>query len=123
MKARQQKEKGMALVITLMMLAIVTFMAVVFLTISRRERTAVKTSEEQNISRMMADAGTAAATASVIGNIGKGTEAFLTEPDIFGRRMTTNQQKEAVANGIIQRAKLQYSLNVSRNFFLVNGSV
>jgi hypothetical protein len=123
MKARQNTEKGMALVITLMMLAIVTFMAVVFLTMSRRERTMVKTVEEQNISRLMSDSGTAAATANLVGTISKGAESYLgalNDPNVGN---TNAQQKVAVDSGLVQRARLHYSLNVSRNFINANGFV
>ena len=48
MKCRLYKrpERGIALVITLVMLAIVTVMAIVFLGVSRRERASVKVVED-----------------------------------------------------------------------------
>src|SRR5688572_2716969 len=52
----QQKQKGIALVITLVMLAIVTVMAIVFLAVTRRERASVKVTEENAIAKDMADA-------------------------------------------------------------------
>jgi hypothetical protein len=52
----QHRQKGIALVITLVMLAIVTVMAIVFLAVTRRERSSVKVSEETAIAKDMADA-------------------------------------------------------------------
>lgn len=60
------RERGVALVVTLIMLAVVTFMAVVFLAVSRRERVAVAASIEYNDARLMADAAFARAQADVL---------------------------------------------------------
>jgi len=59
-------ERGAALVITLVMLAIVTLMAVTFLAVSRRERSAVTVTEEQTTARLMADAALARAQDEVV---------------------------------------------------------
>lgn len=57
MKCRHttRSEKGIALVITLVMLAIVTVMAIVFLGVTRRERSSVKVTEETALAKDMAD--------------------------------------------------------------------
>ena len=52
---KPHSQRGVALVITLIMLAVVTLMAITFLAVSRRERSAVAVTEEQNTSRLMAD--------------------------------------------------------------------
>ena len=49
-------ERGVALVITLILLAVITFMAVTFLVVSRSEKGAVVTTTDQTIARMAADA-------------------------------------------------------------------
>lgn len=64
--SRQRRERGVALVITLVMLALVTLMAITFLAVSRRERSAVTVTEEQNTSRAMADAAAARAKAEAV---------------------------------------------------------
>ncbi|MDX1953525.1 MAG: hypothetical protein SFY81_15230 [Verrucomicrobiota bacterium] len=69
MKRQYQSEKGVALVITLVMLAIVTFMAVVFLAMSRRERVSVKVTEDQVIAKLMADTALARAQAQAVGTM------------------------------------------------------
>src|SRR3569833_3341641 len=47
--------KGIALVITLIMLSIITFMAVTFLVLSQRERSSVSTATDQKIARDASD--------------------------------------------------------------------
>src|SRR5204863_5745490 len=59
-------ERGMALVITLVMLAIVTVMAIIFLGVSRRERASVKIAEDIATANMMADAAAERAKAEAI---------------------------------------------------------
>jgi hypothetical protein len=48
-------EKGVALIITLIMLAVITFMATTFLVLSRRERNAVTQTTDQTVARFTAD--------------------------------------------------------------------
>ena len=62
-------EDGVALVITLIMLAVVTFLAVAYLAMSRREQSAINTSEEQNRARLMAEAGFNHLQSKVLANI------------------------------------------------------
>jgi Tfp pilus assembly protein PilX len=121
MKVRHS-EKGMALIITLLMLAIVTFMAVIFLAMSRRERGAVKNAEEQNISRMMADSAAARAQADIIATMNKGVDAYLFSPR-NNQTLSTNDMRVAKDSGLIQRAKLHYSLNTSRSYVRPGGFV
>ncbi|MBM3879354.1 MAG: hypothetical protein FJ387_06495 [Verrucomicrobia bacterium] len=64
-----RSQRGVALIITLLMLAVVTFMAVTFLAVSRRERLSVSVTEEQSTSRLMADAALARAQAEVVGQM------------------------------------------------------
>src|SRR3954471_3256776 len=61
-----ESEKGIALVITLVMLAIVTGMAIIFLGLSRSERRSVKVDEDLNTARYMADAGLERAKAQAV---------------------------------------------------------
>lgn len=66
---RQFPERGVALVITLVMLAVVTFMAVVFLAVSRSERVAVTASIEYSDAKLMADAALARAQADILAQL------------------------------------------------------
>ncbi len=61
-----QSQRGVALVITLVMLSVVTFMAITFLAVSRRERTSVGVTEDQTTARLMADTAVARAQADLI---------------------------------------------------------
>lgn len=63
---KPHSQRGVALVITLIMLTVVTLMAITFLAVSRRERSAVAVADEQNTSRLMADAALARAQAEVV---------------------------------------------------------
>ncbi len=69
-------QRGIALVITLIMLAVVTVMAVVFLSISRRERTAVSVTADLTDAKLMADAAVARAQAEIIARIAAHTNLF-----------------------------------------------
>ena len=60
---------GIALVITLIMLAIITFMAVTFLVLSQRERSSVNTAMDQKMARNASDAGLARVSAELLGRI------------------------------------------------------
>jgi hypothetical protein len=59
----------MALVITLIMLAVTLVMAVAFLAIARRERNAVSTTTDTTVARLATDAALAAAQAQIAANI------------------------------------------------------
>lgn len=66
MKPHVQRQRGVALVITLIMLAVVTLMAITFLAVSRRERASVTVTEEQTTARLMAEAANARARADLL---------------------------------------------------------
>src|SRR5437867_1528786 len=65
----RQSQRGIALVITLVMLSVVTFMAVVFLAISRRERASVSASADFADAHLMADAALERAKSEVLSRI------------------------------------------------------
>lgn len=60
---------GMALVITLIMLSVVTFMTVTFLALSRRERASITVTEDQTTANLMADAALARVQAEAVSKI------------------------------------------------------
>ena len=62
-------QRGMALIITLILLSITLIMAVAFLAIARRERNAVTTTTDTAIARLATDSALAAATAQMAANI------------------------------------------------------
>src|SRR6516225_7454361 len=52
---RPSRESGVALVITLIMLSVITFMAIAFLVLSRGERSSVGTATDQSLARLASD--------------------------------------------------------------------
>jgi hypothetical protein len=73
---KPQSQRGVALVITLIMLSVVTVMAVVFLGISRRERASVGVIANQTDARLAAEAGLARAQAELLGRIAASDNLF-----------------------------------------------
>ena len=65
----RQSQEGIALVITLIMLAITLVMAVAFLALAQRERNSVTTTTDLTIARQAADSGLANAQAQINANI------------------------------------------------------
>ena len=66
---RKSGEQGVALVVTLIMLAVVTFLAVAYLAMSRREQSSIYTSSEQNRAQLMAESAFNHLKGKVIANI------------------------------------------------------
>ena len=65
----RSSERGIALVITLILLSVTLFMAIAFLAISRRERGSVTTSVDTATARFAADSALNSAQAQIIANI------------------------------------------------------
>ncbi|HEY3863759.1 MAG TPA: hypothetical protein VGO59_17930 [Verrucomicrobiae bacterium] len=63
---RRRGARGIALVITLLMLSVITFLAITFLYMSRRNQAAVTTSLDSGTARGMSDAGLARAQAEIL---------------------------------------------------------
>ena len=64
----QPSHSGVALIITLILLSVVTFMAITFLALSRREQSAVSTVTDTAGARLAADAALASAEAQIMAN-------------------------------------------------------
>ena len=80
-------ERGIALIITLILLSVTLVMAIAFLAISRRERGSVTTSTDTATARLAADSALASAEAQIMANI-----LATTNPYNFGlssRRITS----------------------------------
>ncbi len=82
---KRHSQQGVALIITLILLAVVTVMAVAFLASSRRERGAVTTTTDTANARLAADAALAQAEAQVMANV-----LATTNPYNFGLVVSTN---------------------------------
>jgi len=81
----QPFRRGVALIITLILLSVVLFMAITFLALSRRERNAVSTVTDTAGARYAADAALANAEAQIIANV-----LSTTNPYNFGLIVSTN---------------------------------
>jgi hypothetical protein len=82
---RPASERGVALIITLILLAVVTFMALTFLAISRRERNAVTTTTDSLTAQLAADDALASAEAQVVANLLATSNSYN-----FGLLVSTN---------------------------------
>jgi hypothetical protein len=76
---------GMALVITLILLAVITFMAVTFLVVSHSERSAVSTTTDQSISKLAAETALEVAKTEILAPI-----IGLTNEQMFDLIVSTN---------------------------------
>ncbi len=84
--ASQPGRRGMALVITLIMLSVTLVMALAFLALARRERAAVSTTTDSATARLAADSALAAAQAQMMAN-------FISSPSgglNYGLMVSTN---------------------------------
>ena len=78
-------ERGIALIVTLILLSVTLVMAIAFLAASRRERGAVTTTTDAATARMAADAALAQAEAQIVANV-----LVSTNPYSFGLLVSTN---------------------------------
>jgi hypothetical protein len=73
---RRSSQQGIALVITLIMLAVVTVMAIIFLGLSRRERAAVSVTADLTTARLMADTARTRAQSEILARIAAHSNLF-----------------------------------------------
>ncbi len=74
---KRSSQSGVALVLTLILLSIITFTTVTFLAVSRRERGAVSTTTEQNTAKLAADAAIEHAKARVLARMLAQTNRYV----------------------------------------------
>jgi hypothetical protein len=113
-------QRGVALIITLILLSVVTFMAVTFLALSRRERSAVATVTDTAGARYAADAALANAEAQVIANV-----LSTTNPYNFSLLVSTNYINPlGFQSGVSSPTNVNYQYSngvpISGNDFLQN---
>ena len=82
---RANRERGIALVITLILLAVTLVMAIAFLAISRRESTSQSTTADAATAKFAADAALAKAEARIVSQI-----LTTTNPYVFSLMVSTN---------------------------------
>jgi hypothetical protein len=106
---------GVALVITLIMLSIITFMAVTFLVLSQRERSSVSTAMDQKTARNASDAGLARVSAELL------TRMLLkTNFQDFGLLVSTNYINAAGLNPVLNLnpTNVNYDYLVDHNLII-----
>ena len=112
-KNETRRERGIALVITLIMLAVTLVMAVAFLAIARRERNASTTATDTAVARLATDAGLAAAQAQIAANI-----LATTNPYNYSLLVSTNYQNGA---GFDPAVATVNATNVNYDYLVNNG--
>ncbi|HUZ06461.1 MAG TPA: hypothetical protein VMV89_03140, partial [Candidatus Paceibacterota bacterium] len=100
----RSSEKGVALIITLILLAVTLVMALAFLAISRRESGSVTTAGETATARLAAKAALANAEAEAVAGI-----LSTTNPYDFGLLVSTNAPPLNFNNGLGDFTRLQIS--------------
>jgi len=98
------RRSGIALVITLILLAVTLVMALAFLTISRHESSSVTTAGETTTARLAADSALANAEGQVMANI-----LATKNPYNFGLLVSTNAPPLNFNNGLADYTTLQIS--------------
>ena len=104
--SNRKSERGIALVITLILLSVTLFMAIAFLAISRRERGSVTTATDTATARLAADSALANAQAQIIANIFATTNPYNSSLLVLDELY----QREWFFNGHRQRDKCQLQL-------------
>ncbi|MEK7685357.1 MAG: hypothetical protein AAB466_08045, partial [Verrucomicrobiota bacterium] len=100
---KSHSQSGMVLIITLLLLAVVTFMAVFFLAISRRERSSVKVTEDQTDAKLMADAALARAQSQIVSRISASSNRSA-----FDLAVSTNFINPPFQSGVADPTNVSY---------------
>lgn len=100
----RSSQRGVALVITLIMLAVVTVMAVLFLGLSRRERVSVIVTADLTGAKNAAEISTARAQAEMIGRIAASSNLFA-----YGMMVSTNYTQRAFVPGVSAYTNVGYN--------------
>ena len=98
------RQRGIALVLTLILLSVTLVMALAFLAISSHERNSVTTQTDATAARLATDAGLAAAEAQIAANI-----QSTANPYAFGLLVSTNYVLPSTGNPFTDLLNLQAS--------------
>ena len=102
----RRAQRGVALVITLIMLSVTLIMAVAFLAVARRERNAVSTTTDTATARLAAETALAAAQAQIAANIFSSTNVGAFN---FNLLVSTNYQNSyGFVTGIANPTNVNY---------------
>src|SRR4051812_42455499 len=84
-RSEASRERGVALIITLIMLSVITFMAVTFLVLSRREKGSVTLASDQTTARFATDTALSRAISETLAQI-----MAFTNAQHYGLTVSTN---------------------------------
>ncbi|HVM47483.1 MAG TPA: hypothetical protein VMU04_05615 [Candidatus Acidoferrum sp.] len=84
------EERGVALVITLILLSVITFMAITFLVVSRSEKSSVSTQTDMHMARLAADTARDRAIAEIMNLILTNSVLTNNNPFNYGLLVSTN---------------------------------
>ena len=104
---KRNSQNGVALVITLIMLSVVTFMAITFLALSRRERGAVSVTVDQTTAKLMADAALADAESELMARIQSHTNQLLYDMFVSTNCLDTNTSLKLESPDAISRLRIR----------------
>ena len=112
-KPALHRQRGIALVVTLILLSVVTFLAVAFLFLARRERGAVATSVQQTVARRASEAATERAKAEAIASIIATTNQFN-----YGLRVSVNYiNPDGFKSGSFSLTNINYDYKADASAF------
>jgi hypothetical protein len=114
----REARRGMALVVTLVMLSIITFMAVTFLVVSSAERKSVATTTDQTIARLAAEGGMDRAVSEIEAGVLATGNPFNYDLRVSTNWFSTNFFGKGVAHPTnvvwpFPTAVLDYTLNIA----------
>ena len=110
----QPSQRGVALIITLILLGVVTFMAIAFLALSRRERGAVTTVTDTASARLAADAALANAEAQIMANALATTNPLQLRPARLDQLHQSERVFPSGRHQLYQRQLLRYPNGILR---------
>lgn len=104
-------QQGVALVVTVILISVITFLTIAFLALSRREKGAVTVATDQNIARLAAEAGLVDAQVRALGPILAANNAYY-----FDVLVTTNYVNPlGYVNGVNDPTNVNYEAAAALN--------
>ncbi len=105
---KSQSQRGVALIITLVMLALVTLMAITFLAVSRRERASVTIADDQTISRLMANTAAARAKVDVVARMLRAGSPLAYDLAVSTNFINSNGFNPSLASDVTSLTNINY---------------
>lgn len=110
---KSKSQSGVALVITLLMLSVITFLTIAFLALSKRDRASVSVTKDQRIAREMSEIALARAHSEIISRMMQTNADGVHELLNFDYMVSKNYIRKA---GFIKKTTLDYE-NVNYDYY------